>query len=240
MRGIILAGGSGSRLYPLSRVTNKHLLPVGKKPMIYYPIETLKQLGCDKILIVTGGNDIGDFMKLLGSGMKFGVDFTYKIQDEAKGIADALMRAEDFCEGEELFPVILGDNIFQFKTVPKIKRAAQVFLYKHDNPERFGVVEWDNGYIKKIIEKPKNPPSNHIVTGLYVYDCSVFDFIKTMKPSDRGELEITDVNNWYLRTSEFTFNIFEGDWKDAGTFESLQAATKMVAVEGGKKDVKRK
>jgi len=213
MKGIVLAGGTGSRLRPLTRVTNKHLLPVGKYPMIFYPIYRLKQTGIRDILIVTGREHMGDVMELLGSGRDFGVEFTYKVQDEAGGIAQALGLAEHFVNGDKCV-VILGDNIFEDDITPYVrsfeeqKEGAKVLLKEVPDPHRFGVPEFRDGKIIAIEEKPEEPKSNYVVTGIYMYDSEVFDIIKTLKPSARGELEITDVNNAYLRKGTLTYNIF--------------------------------
>jgi len=213
MKGIVLAGGTGSRLRPLTRVTNKHLLPVGKYPMIFYPIYRLKQTGIRDILIVTGREHMGDVMELLGSGRDFGVEFTYKVQDEAGGIAQALGLGEHFVNGDKCV-VILGDNIFEDDITPYVrsfeeqKEGAKVLLKEVPDPHRFGVPEFRDGKIIAIEEKPEEPKSNYVVTGIYMYDSEVFDIIKTLKPSARGELEITDVNNAYLRKGTLTYNIF--------------------------------
>ena len=233
VKGVILAGGTGSRLYPLTKVTNKHLLPVYNKPMILYPLETLKSMGINDISIVTGGEHIADFMRFLGSGSEFGVKLTYKVQDAPKGIAHALLSAEDFAKKEEKIVVILGDNVFEKVTVPEEAfndRNAYIFLKEVDDPERFGVVRFDDkGSIIGIEEKPKVPPSKFAVTGLYMYPTDVFEFIKTLKPSQRGELEITDVNNWYLSQGRLKPLYIDGFWSDAGTFESLLRATLFMA-----------
>lgn len=212
LKGVILAGGNGARLRPLTYVANKHLLPVYDKPMIYYPLSTLKELGCEDILIITGGEHIGKFIELLGDGSAFGVKLTYRIQREAGGIAQALSLAEDFVN--EQFAVMLGDNIFEF-AVEAPKKCGLV-LKEVPDPERFGV--YFDGEIK---EKPKNPKSNKVVTGLYFYTKEIFDFIKKLKPSKRGELEITDVNNWVLNNLECNTTEYKGFWSDAGTFDSL-------------------
>ncbi|OYT25512.1 MAG: spore coat protein [Thermofilum sp. ex4484_82] len=235
MKGVILAGGLGTRLKPLTEVTNKHLLPVFDRPMILHPLETLKQLGIKDICIVTGGEYMADFMRFLGSGTKFGVRLTYKIQDGPLGIAHALLQAEDFFEGEKKIVAILGDNIFEKVNLPKTAledKYAYVFLKEVNNPERFGVAVFDeNGNIIEIEEKPKQPKSNYAVTGLYIYPNDVFDFIKTLKPSARGELEITDVNNWYLKQGRLKAIKLEGYWTDAGTFSSwLKANILRVAM----------
>lgn len=232
MKGVILAGGTGSRLYPLTKVTNKHLLPVYDKPMIYYPLQTLIDAGIKEIMIVSGHGHAGHFLELLGSGVEFGVKFTYEIQDEAGGIAQALGLAKDFV-GNDNVTVILGDNIFQdsFKeAIHDFTSGAHIFLKSVPDAKRFGVAEVDksNDHVIGIEEKPSNPKSDLAVTGLYIYYNDVFDVIKTLKPSGRGELEITDVNNYYIKRSEMKFTILEGYWSDAGTFESLLRAGMMV------------
>ncbi|MFA4858687.1 MAG: sugar phosphate nucleotidyltransferase [Candidatus Margulisiibacteriota bacterium] len=229
MKGIILAGGTGSRLYPLTKVTNKHLLPVWNQPMIYYPIHKLAEAGILEILIVTGIEHMGDIVNLLGSGKEFGCRFTYKVQDEAGGIAQALDLAEHFAQGERVV-VILGDNIFQDSIVRAVKdfqksaAAAQIFLKKVDAPQRFGVVEFKGDEIVSIEEKPRKPKSNFAVTGIYMYDRSVFSLIKKLKPSRRGELEISDVNQAYVKQGKMAYRILKGWWTDAGTFASLERA----------------
>jgi glucose-1-phosphate thymidylyltransferase len=238
MKGVILAGGLGSRLRPLTLVTNKHLLPVYDRPMIYYPIECLLNAGIDEILIVTGGEHAGDFLKLLRNGKHLGVrDLHYTYQEGEGGIADALQLAEDFADGDKVC-VVLGDNIIEkhiraavgdFFSQPS---GAKILLKEVDDPERFGVARIEGDRIVEIIEKPADPPSRFAVTGIYLYDRTVFEIAKTLKPSDRGELEITDVNNEYIRRGDLTYNVLEGWWTDAGTFESLYRATKLVA-EGG-------
>jgi glucose-1-phosphate thymidylyltransferase len=232
MKGIILAGGTGSRLYPLTKVTNKHLLPVYDKPMIYYPLQTLIDAGIKEIMIVSGRGHAGHFLELLGSGAEFGVRFTYEIQDEAGGIAQALGLAEDFADDDDV-TVILGDNIFQDNirgTVESFENGAYIFLKPVDDACRFGVAEVDqnNGQVLGIEEKPSKPKSNLAVTGLYIYSNDVFDVVKTLKPSGRGELEITDVNNHYINHDTMKYNILAGYWSDAGTFESLLRAGTMI------------
>lgn len=229
IRGIILAGGTGSRLMPLTKVTNKHLLPVGRKPMLFHSIEKLTSAGISDILIVTGVDHMGDIVELLGSGKGFDCKFTYKVQDEAGGIAQALGLAEDFiCEDKIV--VILGDNIFQDELKPfvdsfkKQKNGAKILLKEVSDPHRFGVVEFENKKIIGIEEKPKRPKSKFAVTGIYFYDCNVFNIIKSLKPSHRGELEISDVNSEYLRKKQLEYDILSGWWSDAGTFESLKKA----------------
>ncbi len=226
MKGIILAGGTGSRLKPLTNVTNKHLLPVGKYPMIFYPIFRLKQAKITEILIVTGREHMGDVMELLGSGREYGVEFTFKVQDAAGGIAQALGLAEHFVNGDRCV-VVLGDNIFEDNISPFVesfvnqKEGAKILLKEVPDPQRFGVAELKNGKIISIEEKPKMPKSNFAVTGIYMYDTDVFEIIKTLKPSGRGELEITDVNNAYIQHGTLTYDILKGWWTDAGTPESL-------------------
>lgn len=230
MKGIILAGGTGSRLYPLTKVTNKHLLPVYDRPMIYYPINTLISAGIKDIMIVSGRGHVGHFLELLGSGKEFGVRFAYEIQEGAGGIAEALGLAEEWA-GTENVTVILGDNIFQDnirKDVESFESGAKIFLKEVTDAHRFGVAEVKGSRVLGIEEKPKAPKSNLAVTGLYLYDAGVFDIIKTLKPSGRGELEITDVNNAYIRRGAMEFSVLEGFWSDAGTFESLLRASVMV------------
>lgn len=231
MKGIILAGGTGSRLYPLTKVTNKHLLPVGNKPMIYYPIEKLTEVGIEEILVVTGTEHMGDVVSLLGSGKDFGCRFTYKVQDEAGGIAQALGLAENFV-GDDSMVVILGDNIFETSLDSAVSsysgNGAQILVKEVEDPERFGVAEIEGEKIIGIEEKPEKPKSSFAVTGVYMYDKRVFDFIRDLDPSDRGELEITDVNNNYIRLGEMRFSIMEGWWTDAGTPESYKRANNFV------------
>jgi glucose-1-phosphate thymidylyltransferase len=233
LKGVVLAGGTGSRLRPLTKVTNKHLLPVGQKPMIYYPIQKLIGIGIEEILIVTGVEHMGDVVGLLGSGREFGCRFTYKVQDEAGGIAQALGLAENFANGQPL-AVILGDNIFQAHLKTHAERflaqggGARLLLKQVPEPERFGVAEIRAGKVLGIEEKPPRPKSDYAITGIYFYDGSVFDTIRTLKPSARGELEITDVNNCYIRRGQLDCDILEGWWTDAGTFESLVRASELV------------
>jgi len=235
-KGVVLAGGTGSRLMPLTKVTNKHLLPVGHKPMIYYPISKLTSAGIEEILIVTGVENMGDVVSLLGSGREFGCRFTYKVQDEAGGIAEALGLAENFAQGQPM-AVILGDNIFQASLkgyVGKFRTqetGARVLLKQVPNPERFGVAEVSDGKVISIEEKPEKPKSDYAVTGIYFYDASVFDIIRTLKPSARGELEITDVNKAYLAKGRLAYDILDGWWTDAGTFTSLNRASELVIKE---------
>ena len=236
LKGVILAGGTGTRLKPLTKVTNKHLLPIGRKPMIYYPIEKLTSIGLEEILIVTGIEHMGDVVSLLGSGKDFGCRFTYKVQDEAGGIAQALALAENFANQCNIV-VILGDNIFKDNLKSYADKfnnqqtGARLLLKKVDDPKRFGVAEIEGDRIISINEKPEKPKSNYAVTGIYFFDASVFDIIRTLKPSARGELEITDVNNAYIAKKQLTYDILEGWWTDAGTFESLIRANELVEKE---------
>ena len=230
MKGIILAGGTGSRLFPLTKVTNKHLLPVYDKPMIYYPLQTLIDAGIDDIMIVSGRGHAGHFLELLGSGVAFGVRLTYEIQDEAGGIAQALSLTENFADDESIV-VMLGDNIFEDNirdSVESFNSGAKVFIKQVPDANRFGVAKTDGDRIVSIEEKPDVPKSDLAVTGLYLYDPGVFEIIHTLKPSGRGELEITDVNNEYIRMGEMTYSVLEGYWSDAGTFESLLRASELV------------
>jgi len=238
MKGVVLAGGLGTRLYPLTKVINKHLLPVYDKPMIYYPIETLIAAGIRDILIVTGGNHAGEFLRLIGNGKEFGlqhVNYTY--QEGEGGIAEALGLARHFCEDEKMV-VILGDNIIEKNIIQAVREfeqqpgGAKVLLKEITDPERFGVAELDGDRVKRIVEKPREPKSNLAVVGIYFYDSRVFDFIDQLKPSGRGELEITDVNNMYLERGELSYGILDGWWTDAGTFESLLRANNLVARTG--------
>jgi glucose-1-phosphate thymidylyltransferase len=234
MKGIVLAGGTGSRLHPLTSVTNKHLLPVGNYPMIYHPIARLRQAGITEILIVTGRDHMGDVMELLGSGHDFGLDFTYKVQDQAGGIAEALGLARSFCSGDSC-AVILGDNIFEDDLTPYVQRferqggGAKVLLKEVQDPQRFGVAELSSdGHILGIEEKPSHAKSNLAVTGIYLYDADVFNVVPTLVPSHRGELEITDVNNVYIRAGKLTYDVLKGWWSDAGTFPSLRAVNELA------------
>jgi glucose-1-phosphate thymidylyltransferase len=234
IKGIVLAGGTASRLRPLTKVTNKHLLPIGRKPMIYYPIEKFTGAGIEEILVVTGLDHMGDVVNLLGSGKEFGCKFTYKVQDEAGGIAQALGLAENFA-GNSSVAVILGDNIFEDSMKGYLDNylntglGAQVITKAVHDPERFGVAEIQGDKVLSIEEKPKNPKSNLAVTGVYFYDSKVYDIIRTLKPSGRGELEITDVNNEYIRLNQMTWCEMNGWWSDAGTFESLARVQQLVA-----------
>ena len=230
MKGVILCGGKGTRLSPLTDITNKHLLPIYNKPMILFPLETLKSLGVKDILIVTGGEYIGRFAEYLGDGSKFGVNLTYKVQKEANGIAGALGLAESFVGGDKV-AVILGDNIFDniifFGSLED--NNACLYIKEVEDPERFGVVNLkEDRTIIEIEEKPKEPKSNLAVTGLYVYPPDVFDIIKTLKPSERGELEITDVNNYYIKEGRCKSATITGFWSDAGTFDSLLKSSNWI------------
>lgn len=241
MRGVILAGGLGSRLHPLTKVTNKHLLPVYHKPMIYYPIETLVEAGVKELMIVTGGNSAGDFLKLIGNGRKMGLDHvSFAYQEGEGGIADALRLAQHFANRQKMV-VMLGDNIIGSSirgSVNKFinqKSGARVILKKVTDPERFGVAELKGNQVVSIEEKPKKPKSNYAVTGIYMYDEQVFDIISDLKPSRRGELEITDVNNWYLKKGLLEYDMLQGFWSDAGTFESLTRSAELVRAQETRK-----
>ncbi|QNR67046.1 NTP transferase domain-containing protein [Paenibacillus peoriae] len=233
MKGIILAGGTGSRLFPLTKVTNKHLLPVGKYPMIFHSIYKLKKADITDILIVTGKEHMGDVVNLLGSGRDMGVTFTYKVQDEAGGIAQALYLAKQFV-GTDQMVVILGDNVFEDDISPFIQNfrkqnvGAKLLLQKVHDPQRFGVAEIQNQRILSIEEKPQMPKSDYAVTGIYMFDHNVFNIVKTLKPSTRGELEITDVNNAYIANGTLTYDILQGWWTDAGTHTSLARANELT------------
>jgi glucose-1-phosphate thymidylyltransferase len=240
MKGVILAGGLGSRLMPCTKVTNKHLLPVYDKPMIYYPILTLVNSGIKDILIVTGGNHAGEFLRLLGNGKEFGLkEISYTYQEGEGGIADALKLAEHFVKEDKVF-VILGDNIVKDDVKKDVENfikqpyGAKIFLKEVSDPERFGVAEIKDSKIISIEEKPKNPKSNLAVCGLYMYDKKVFEIAKNLKPSNRGELEITDVNNEYIKMGCMSYSILKGWWTDAGTFESLFRASCLVAEKNNK------
>jgi glucose-1-phosphate thymidylyltransferase len=241
MKGVVLAGGLGTRLHPLTKVTNKHLLPVYDQPMIYYPIRTLINAGIDDIMIVTGGNSAGDFLRLLGNGKDFGLrHLNYTYQEGEGGIADALLLVEHFAD-EQPVCVVLGDNIIEHNVreaadaYRKQGKGAKILLKKVHDPQRFGVPELDGERVVRIEEKPAEPRSDMAVIGIYFYDATVFDVIRTLVPSGRGELEITDVNNHYIERGEMTWNELEGWWTDAGTFESLLHATKLVADSGANK-----
>ena len=243
MKGVVLAGGLGTRLHPLTKITNKHLLPVYNKPMIYYPIQTLVDAGIEDIMIVTGGQNAGEFLRLLGNGSEFGLkDIYYTYQVGEGGIADALKLTEDFADNDKVV-VMLGDNFLEQGIADAVEKfsqqesGAKVMLKEVENPEAFGVAEIDGDKIVSIVEKPEKPKSNLAVIGVYMYDSAVYDIAKTLKPSGRGELEITDVNNSYIERGEMTYEIVNGWWADAGeSFESLFMANKLVAQrELGKK-----
>lgn len=235
MKGVILAGGHGSRLNPLTKITNKHLLPIYAKPMIYYPIQTLVDAGIRDILLVTGGNHAGEFLRLLGDGQAFGlkhVNYTY--QEGEGGIAAALALAEHFADGEKII-VVLGDNILEKsikRYVDNFRRqesGARILIKRVEDPWRFGVVDMKDGKVTSIKEKPRKPKSNYVVTGVYMYDAHVFDIVKKLKPSRRGELEITDVNNAYIKKGDLYYDVLKGWWTDSGTFDSLLRASLLVA-----------
>jgi len=235
MKGIVLAGGTGSRLFPLTKITNKPLLPIYDRPMIYYPIQTLVDAGIRDIMIVTGGRNSGDFLRLLANGKEFGLKhINYTYQEGEGGIADALVLAEHFADGQKIC-VVLGDNIIECGIRQAAERfqaqaaGAHILLKEVPDAERFGVAEVSQGKVLGIEEKPSRPKSNYAVTGIYMYDASVFDKIHTLVPSHRGELEITDVNNAYIREGNMTFSFLQGWWTDAGTFDSLLRATNLVA-----------
>jgi glucose-1-phosphate thymidylyltransferase len=241
MKGIVLAGGTGSRLFPLTKITNKHLLPIHDKPMIYYPIQTLVDAGIKDLMIVTGGRNSGDFLRLLANGKEFGLKhINYTYQEGEGGIADALALAEHFAEGSRIC-VVLGDNIIEGSITEAVRdfqrqeRGAKILLKEVPDAERFGVAEIDGDRIRGIEEKPARPKSKYAVTGVYMYDETVFDKTRTLKPSARGELEITDVNNAYIHEGTMTFNYLEGWWTDAGTFDSLLRAANLVHETSQKK-----
>ena len=230
MKGIILAGGTGSRLLPLTKVTNKHLLPVGKKPMIFYPIERMVESGIKDIMIISGTAHMGSMFQLLGSGKEFGCNFTYRVQDIPNGIGGALSLCEDFASGEPTL-VILGDNIFSENLTRhileyslNIEKGCMLFLRKVKDPHRYGVATFNNGKLVKITEKPKTPDSDYCITGIYIYDKEVFKIIKTLNKSERGEIEVTDINNLYIRDGNASWCLIEKDWTDAGTWESYKSA----------------
>ena len=241
MKGIVLAGGTGSRLFPLTKITNKHLLPIYDRPMIYYPIQTLVDAGIRDILIVTGGRNSGDFLRLLANGKQFGLaHINYTYQEGEGGIADALALAEHFADGHKIC-VVLGDNIIErdireaadrFRSQPQ---GAHILLKQVSDAERFGVAELAGDRVAGIEEKPLAPKSHYAVTGIYMYDATVFDKIKSLVPSNRGELEITDVNNAYIREGSMSFSFLDGWWTDAGTFDSLLRAANLVAQSRGLK-----
>ncbi|MDY0095848.1 MAG: sugar phosphate nucleotidyltransferase [Candidatus Vecturithrix sp.] len=238
MKGIVLAGGLGTRLYPLTKVANKHLLPIYDKPMIYYPIQTLVNAGIRDIMVVTGGENAGDFLRLLGNGKEFGLEHVhYTYQEGHGGIAEALGLARYFADDDSVC-VVLGDNIIEnnirsaAEAFKQQGQGAKILLKEVPDPQRFGVPELDGKNIVRIEEKPKNPKSNYAVIGIYLYDNNVFEIIDTLKPSRRGELEITDVNNVYIEQGNMTYAILEGWWTDAGTFDSLLRANTLVAKTG--------
>jgi glucose-1-phosphate thymidylyltransferase len=240
VKGIILAGGLGTRLRPLTKITNKHLLPIYDKPMIYYPLETLCRAGIEKIMLVTGGNSAGDFLRLLGNGSEFGLkDLNYTYQEGEGGIADALRLCENFADGDRIC-VILGDNILENDITPYLKRfeaqptGARILLKDVQDPERFGVPVFEGSRIVRIEEKPAMPKSRYAVTGVYFYDQRVFDYIRKLVPSQRNELEISDVNNAYIEARDLEYDALEGWWTDAGQFESLHLAAQLVAVKRGR------
>lgn len=241
MKGIILAGGSGSRLHPLTKVTSKQLLPVYDQPMIYYPLQTLLKAGIRDILIIVSPNHSGDFVELLGSGKAFGARFAYEVQEQPEGLAQALILAEDFV-GHDHCALILGDNIFTddfTASIQSFKSGAKIFAKEVPDPERFGVVEFDSeNRVVSIEEKPRQPKTNYAQTGFYLYDAQAIGFAKQLKPSARGELEITDLNNMYLERAELQADIVTGEWIDAGTFESLYRASTIVREHREKKSSK--
>lgn len=245
MKGVILAGGLGTRLYPLTLITNKHLLPLYDRPMILYPLNTLKQSGISEIMVVCGKEHAGHFMNFLGSGKDFGVKISYALQHSAKGIAEALSLAEDFADRRKI-AVILGDNIFERSFEQEIQsfldeEGAKVFLKKVPDPFRFGVAEIVEGKIRSITEKPKKPKSDLVTTGFYLYDHDIFDKIKKLTPSDRGEYEITDTHNMYIKEGKLSYSLVRGYWSDAGTFDSLLATSEWAArILNNKKNVKNK
>jgi len=241
MKGVILAGGTGSRLFPLTRVTNKHLLPVYDRPMIFYPIQTLVNAGITDILVVTGGHSAGDFLRLLGNGKDFGLKhINYTYQEGEGGIADALRLAEHFADGQPIC-VVLGDNIIETNIIRACEEFEQrphggrIILREVSDPERFGVPVFDGDRIVRIEEKPKEPKSRYAVIGIYMYDGTVFDRIRRLRPSGRGEFEITDVNNQYVDEGTLSYSVLDGWWTDAGTFDSLLRANNLVAQRGANK-----
>jgi glucose-1-phosphate thymidylyltransferase len=242
MKGVVLAGGTGSRLYPLTRVTNKHLLPIYDRPMIFHPIQTLVNAGITDILLVTGGQDAGDFLRLIGNGKDFGLKhINYTYQEGEGGIADALRLSEHFADGQPIC-VVLGDNIIENNVIAARARyeeagcqGAHLILKEVPDPQRFGVPVFEGDRILRIEEKPRNPQSNYAVIGIYMYDATVFEYIRRLRPSSRGELEITDVNNYYVEDRGLSYSLLEGWWTDAGTFESLLHANNLAAETGANK-----
>lgn len=233
MRGVILAGGRGTRLYPLTGITNKHLLPVGREPMIYNPVKQLVSAGITDIMVVTGPQFIGELVRVLGNGRELGCSFTFRVQEEPRGIAHALLLCEDFAKGHGI-TVILGDNIATHSIKSYVGsytqqgKGAKVLLKKVDDPSRYGIAALDEQSILYIEEKPQESPGQYAVIGIYFYDNQVFDIIRTIQPSGRGELEITPVNNEYITRGQLTYDVLVGDWTDAGTYESYQEANKML------------
>ena len=238
MKGVILAGGTGSRLHPLTKVTNKHLLPVGSEPMLLHPVRKLTEAGVEQILIVTGTHHMGAIVQLLGSGSEYGCSFTFKVQDQAGGIAQALSLAENFAGGDDVC-VLLGDNIFSDGLADEVARfseqggGARVLLKEVPDPQRYGVARVDGDKVVEILEKPADPPSSMAVTGIYFYDSGVFDIIRELEPSARGEYEITDVNNAYIRAETMSFGQLDGWWTDAGTFPSYHLANRLMSEHEG-------
>lgn len=239
MKGVVLAGGLGTRLLPLTRVTNKHLLPVYDKPMVFYPIQTLVDAGITDIMLVTGGNNAGDFLRLIGNGEEFGLrHMNYAYQKSEGGIADALKLARHFV-GDDRVAVMLGDNFVQGNLRKAVEAfeaqpcGAKIFLKEVDNPTEFGVAVLEGDTVVRIIEKPKQPPSNLAVIGIYLYDSDVFDICETLEPSERDELEISDVNNEYIRRGTMTYDVIDGWWADCGSFEALLRSSLLVAREQG-------
>lgn len=234
MKGVILAGGKGTRLHPLTKATNKHLLPVGREPMIFHPIRQMVGSGIDDILVVTSKEHMGEVVNCLGSGAEFGCSLTYKVQESAAGIADALRLAEGFAQGQRIC-VFLGDNVFQSSIAPHVRafagqdKGARVLVKKVSDPERYGVAAMDERHIIDIEEKPAKPKSAYAVLGLYFFDQQVFDIIRAVKPSARGEYEITSVNNAYIARRELQYDVYDGQWTDAGTFESLMEANRLLS-----------
>ena len=237
IKGVILAGGRGTRLNPLTEITNKHLLPVGEEPMIWHPVKQLVQSGITDILVITSTHHMGSIVNSLGSGKRFGCEFTYRVQEEAGGIAHALALAKNFSNNDKLV-VLLGDNIFEYSIAPHVnefkkqEKGARVLLKEVGDPERFGIAALDEKVIVDIEEKPRQPKSNHAVVGCYMYDNKVFDMIDNIKPSERGELEITSVNNEYIKNGELHYSFVSGRWTDAGTFESLNDANTLLLSNG--------
>jgi len=242
MKGVILAGGLGTRLYPLTKITNKHLLPLYDKPMIYYPIQIMVNAGIEDIMVVTGGSNAGDFLRLLGNGKDFGLKWLrYAYQEGEGGIAEALSLAEHFAEGEKIL-VILGDTVIEKNIAAAVKhfeeqpRGARILLKEVDNPQDYGVAVMEDERVVRIIEKPPVPPTNYAVIGIYMYDGEVFNHIKNLKPSDRGELEITDVNNMYIERGDMTYDFLPCWWADAGSsIDGLWKVNKMIAEGGANK-----